>query len=192
LKLLLLFWKIFLRYESTFPNPIFFWFTQAQIADYCFVQQSVIAQYENGKRDLPDKASEAIDEISNRLSDFEMMDLQEHASLFETEKSNEIEFWKYNLEKILKASLLVQEELNRLNEIQLQTVRVISFSEKVAEIPEKPLGVRVAWWSLQKEKQKAKFTKVSQGVKQRLVLKLHLMEEEARKSGENLRFWEGR
>jgi len=178
-------------------NPLsrirsFFGFTQAQIADYCFVQQSVIAQYENGKRDLPDKASEAIDEISNRLSDFEMMDLQEHASLFETEKSNEIEFWKYNLEKILKASLLVQEELNRLNEIQLQTVRVISFSEKVAEIPEKPLGVRVAWWSLQKEKQKAKFTKVSQGVKQRLVLKLHLMEEEARKSGENLRFWEGR
>jgi hypothetical protein len=62
----------------------------------------------------------------------------------------------------------------------------------VAEKQDSPLGLRAAWWRLQKDKQSGKIAKTSEGICQRLRHKIHLLREEARSAQENLSFWEGK
>ena len=86
----------------------------------------------------------------------------------------------------------LEKELEKLNQSRLQVARVFAFTENVAEKPDSPLGLRAAWWRLQKDKQSGKIAKVSEGIRQRLRHKIDLLREEARSAQENLSFWEGR
>ncbi len=65
-------------------------------------------------------------------------------------------------------------------------------NEIVAEKQDSVLGVRAAWWRLQKDKQLGKIAKASEGIRRRLRHKIHLLREEARSAQENLLFWEGK
>jgi transcriptional regulator with XRE-family HTH domain len=171
---------------------LLFGLTQSQVGDYLQVQQSLVADFERGNRPLPNKSMEAMDEISNRLPEFEEINPSEYNSLFEISAGDEIQFWRSSAEKARNAAELLKKELEKLDQSRLQVARVISFTEKVAEVADSPLGLRAPWWSLQKEKLPGKISKASQGTRQRLLQKIHLLEEEVRTSEENLRFWEGK
>jgi transcriptional regulator with XRE-family HTH domain len=170
----------------------FFGFTQAQAGDYLMIPQSLVADYEKGIRPIPTKSVEALNVLSPLLEDFESVDPTIYSSLFETNAASEIRYWRKIAEKAQEAADDLEKELEKLDQSRLQVARVFAFTENLAEKPDSPLGLRAAWWRMQKDKQSGKIAKASEGIRRRLRHKIQLLREEARSAQENLLFWAGR
>ena len=170
----------------------FFGFTQAQAGDYLMIPQSLVADFEKGIRPIPVKSIEALNLLSPLLEEMESIDPTQYSALFETDSASEIRYWRKIAENAQEAADDLEKELEKLNQSRLQVARVYAFTKKVAEKPDSPLGLRAAWWRLQKDKQSGKIAKASEGICQRLRHKIHLLREEARSAQENLSFWEGK
>ncbi len=170
----------------------FFGFTQSQAGDYLMITQGLVADYEKGFRPIPMKSIEALNVLSTLLEEMESVDPANYSALFETNSASEIRYWRKIAENAQDAADDLEKELEKLNQSRLQVARVYAFTEKVAEKPDSPLGLRAAWWRLQKDKQSGKIAKASEGIRQRLRHKIHLLRQEARSAQENLLFWEGK
>jgi hypothetical protein len=170
----------------------FFGFTQHQVADCFLIQQGQVHQVETGFRPMPKKAEEAVEEIISRIPAFESVDPANYSTLFETDAAIEIRYWRKIAEKAQEAADDLEKELEKLDQSRLQVARVYAFTEKVAEKPDSVLGLRAAWWRMQKDKQSGKIAKASEGIRRRLRHKIQLLREEARSAQENLSFWEGK
>ena len=191
-----------MNYELIFPFIFFmlslsqvrtyFGFTQSQVGDYLMITQGLVADYEKGFRPIPMKSIEALNVLSTLLEEMESVDPSHYSALFETNSASEIRYWRKIAENAEDAANDLEKELEKLNQSRLQVARVFAFTENVAEKPDSPLGLRAAWWRMQKDKQSIKIAKASEGICQRLRHKIHLLREEARSAQENLSFWEGR
>jgi transcriptional regulator with XRE-family HTH domain len=170
----------------------FFGFTQAQAGDYLMITQGLVADYEKGFRPIPTKSIHALNVLSTLLEEMEPVDPAHYAALFETDAASEIRYWRKIAENAEEAADDLEKELEKLDQSRLQVARVFAFTENVAEKPDSVLGVRAAWWRLQKDKQSGKIAKASEGIRRRLRHKIHLLREEARSAQENLLFWEGK
>ena len=170
----------------------FFGFTQSQAGDYLMITQGLVADYEKGFRPIPMKSMEALNVLSPLLEDFESVDPTIYSALFETDAASEIRYWRKIAENTQESADDLEKELEKLDQSRLQVARVFAFTENVAEKPDNVLGVRAAWWRLQKDRQSGKIAKASEGIRRRLRHKIHLLREEARSAQENLSFWEGK
>jgi hypothetical protein len=154
----------------------FFGFTQAQMADYLNVHQSIVALHEGGTRPLPAEAGKKLEEITSRMAAFE--NPADPNSLFESTEG--AEDWKNRAVTARNAAALLRKQIDQLLQSQKQTLRVIGFTESVAEIENSPLAEGSFWWRVQRDQCQKKIPKFSKNEIRKLELKIALLEEEAR------------